>query len=82
MIGEHSARMQGFFVYDHADRFAQAEAEMAQWIREGRLTWLEDVLEGFEAMPDALARLFTGSNIGKQVVHVADPLPREALLHG
>ena len=79
MIGEHSARMQGFFVYDHSDRFAQAEAEMAQWIREGRLSWLEDILEGFETMPEALARLFSGDNIGKQLVHVADPLPLEAL---
>lgn len=78
MIGEHSARMQGFFVYDHAHRFAEAEAQMAQWIREGQLTWLEDVLEGFDAMPDALARLFSGDNVGKQVVHVADPLPLQA----
>ncbi len=79
-IGECSARMQGFFVYDHRDRFALAEAEMAQWIRDGRLTWLEDIMEGFEAMPDALARLFSGENVGKQIVHVADPLPPEALV--
>jgi NADPH-dependent curcumin reductase len=74
MIGEHSARMQGFFVYDYADRFAEAEARMSQWIREGRLSWREDVLDGFERMPEALARLFDGRNLGKQVVRVADPL--------
>lgn len=78
-IGENSARMEGFFVYDHPHRFAEAEARMARWIREGRLTWREDVLEGFERMPEALMRLFEGRNLGKQVVHVADPLPAELL---
>jgi NADPH-dependent curcumin reductase CurA len=78
-IGEQSARMEGFFIYDHRHRFAQAEAQMAQWIREGALRWRMDVLEGFERMPEALARLFAGANIGKQVVHVADPLPDTVL---
>ena len=73
-IGENSARMQGFFVYEHRHRFAEAEARMAGWIREGKLTWREDVLDGFERMPEALCRLFEGRNVGKQIVRVADPL--------
>ena len=75
MIGEYSASMRGFFIYDHRDRFAEAEARMAEWIRSGELRWLEDILDGFERMPEALVRLFEGRNIGKQLVHVADPLP-------
>lgn len=51
-----------------------SEARMADWIRAGRLTWLEDVLEGFEQMPEALARLFERRNLGKQIVHVANSL--------
>jgi NADPH-dependent curcumin reductase len=78
-IGARRARLEGFFVYEHADRFREAEARMAQWIRDGALTWLEDVLDGFEQMPAALMRLFEGRNIGKQLVRVADPLAREAL---
>lgn len=73
-IGENSARMEGFFVYEYRHRFAEAEARMAAWIREGRLTWREDVLDGFERMPEALCRLFEGRNVGKQIVRVADPL--------
>ncbi|ANY21080.1 Putative NADP-dependent oxidoreductase YfmJ [Tsuneonella dongtanensis] len=73
-IGENSARMQGFFVYEYRHRFAEAEAKMADWIREGRLRWREDVLDGFDRMPEALCRLFEGRNLGKQVVRVADPL--------
>lgn len=78
-IGAQRARMEGFFVYEHSDRFSAAEARLAQWIREGSLTWLEDVLDGFERVPEALMRLFQGRNVGKQLVRVASPLPAEAL---
>ncbi len=78
-IGAQRARMEGFFVYEHSARFAEAEAQMAHWIREGSLTWLEDILDGFERVPEALMRLFAGRNMGKQLVRVAAPLPAEAL---
>ncbi|MCA3254410.1 MAG: NADP-dependent oxidoreductase [Alphaproteobacteria bacterium] len=74
-IGAQRARMEGFFIYDYAHRFAEAEAAMAGWIREGRLPFAEDVLDGIEQMPAALRRLFEGDNVGKQIVRVADPLP-------
>jgi NADPH-dependent curcumin reductase CurA len=67
-------RMQGFFIYDYAPRFAEAEAAMAGWIGAGRLRYQEDILEGLEQMPRALRRLYEGSNLGKQLVRVAaDP---------
>ncbi len=73
-IGKQRARMQGFFIYDYQHRFAEAEQRMAAWIREGRLTYLEDVLDGIEHMPSALRRLFEGANVGKQLVRVGAPL--------
>jgi NADPH-dependent curcumin reductase CurA len=45
---------------------------MAEWIAAGKMSYREDVLEGLEQMPRALMRLYDGSNVGKQVVHVAD----------
>jgi NADPH-dependent curcumin reductase CurA len=63
--------MQGFQIYAFADRYAEAEAALGQWIEEGRLTWLEDRLEGLEVMPEALERLYTGGNVGKQIVRIA-----------
>lgn len=71
-IGRQRASMQGFFVYDFEHRFAEAEARMAAWIREGRLPYAEDILDGIEQMPTALRRLFDGANVGKQIVRVAD----------
>ena len=70
-IGATRSRMEGFFIYDFADEFPTAEREMAAWITAGRLTYQEDVLEGLERMPEALNRLFTGQNVGKQLVRIS-----------
>jgi NADPH-dependent curcumin reductase len=65
------ASMTGMVVFDYADRYAEAAAEMAGWLRDGRLTTREDVVEGgVEAFPETLLRLFRGENIGKLVLKV------------
>jgi NADPH-dependent curcumin reductase CurA len=66
------ARMQGFFIYDYAPRFPEAEADMARWLAAGRLRAHEDVLSGLECMPRALQRLYRSENRGKQLVQVAE----------
>jgi NADPH-dependent curcumin reductase CurA len=72
VIGKQRARMEAFFIYDLERHFPAAEAQMAEWIAAGRMSWQEDVLDGLEQMPRALMRLYDGSNVGKQVVRVAD----------
>jgi NADPH-dependent curcumin reductase CurA len=66
------ARMQGFVVIDYMSRYPEAQSEMAAWIAARRLIAREDVAEGFERFPEALARLFAGENVGKLVLKVAD----------
>ncbi len=67
------ARMEGLVVFDYADRYAQAVAEMAGYLKDGRMRSREDVVEGgVAAFPDALPRLFRGDNFGKLVLKVAD----------
>lgn len=66
-----NAVMKGFQIYAFADRYAEAEEALADWIASGRLVWQENMLEGLEIMPQALAGLFTGANIGKQIVRIA-----------
>ncbi len=63
-------RMGGFFVYNHVNRWYQVMDEMADWIREGKIKPVQDVIEGFEAMPEALSRLFDGKNVGVQCCKV------------
>ncbi len=65
------ARMEGFIVIDYAARFGDARAEMKRWLDAGELAHQEDVVVGLENAPTALARLFEGKNLGKQLVKVA-----------
>lgn len=65
--------MAGFIVTDFADEFPAAIAEMRSWIAAGKLSWAEDMVEGLENAPATLQRLFDGKNLGKQLLHIADP---------
>ncbi|NDZ14158.1 NADP-dependent oxidoreductase [Variovorax sp. WS11] len=65
------ARMQGMVVFDYADRYPIAVAEMATYLKDGRMKSREDVVEGIDTFPEALTRLFTGQNFGKLVLQVA-----------
>ena len=62
------SRMEGFLVSDYTDRFDEARADLLRWAEEGRLHQQYDVLEGLEQAPLALNRLFSGGNLGKQLV--------------
>lgn len=67
------ARMEGFIVIDYMHRAGEAIAEMMPWIQSGELHYQIDLQEGFDNIPDTLQRLFTGQNIGKQLLKIADP---------
>ncbi|MEA2787262.1 MAG: hypothetical protein QOF71_3366 [Candidatus Eremiobacteraeota bacterium] len=65
------ARMQGFLLFDHTDRFGDAIAQLTLWLRAGRLRYREDVLEGIDAAPDAIAGLYRGENLGRRLIRIA-----------
>jgi len=67
------ARMEGFIVIDYMDRMHIAIPDLLGWIQSGELVHQEDIQEGFENIPDTLNRLFTGKNLGKQLLKIADP---------
>lgn len=69
------ARIEGFLVLDHFDRYEAIIAELTGWYRDGLLRDREDVAEGLEAAPLALERLLRGENTGKQIVRLG-PDPR------
>lgn len=64
--------MHGFFVYNFEPLFPQATSELSALVRSGALRPVQDVVDGFEAMPDALARLYDGRNMGVQLCRVRD----------
>ncbi|CAO2145996.1 unnamed protein product [Urochloa humidicola] len=64
-------RVEGFNVGGHFQMYSRFEEEMAGYIKEGKVTVMEDVVEGIESAPAALVGLFSGRNVGKQLVVVA-----------
>jgi NADPH-dependent curcumin reductase CurA len=66
------ARMQGFVVFDYANRYMEGAMEMAQWMAAGSLKSKEDIVDGLETFPDTLLKLFRGENLGKLLIKVAD----------
>lgn len=64
------ARMAGFFVYNHLPRWDEAMEALAGWISDGKLKPVQDVIDGFQSMPRALAQLYHGANVGVQCCSV------------
>jgi len=64
-------RMQGFIVFDdYADRQPEFVSAMVPWVREGKVKFREDIVEGLEQAPEAFIGLLEGRNFGKLVVRV------------
>ncbi|MBI3493252.1 MAG: NADP-dependent oxidoreductase [Acidobacteria bacterium] len=68
------AMIRGFIVSDHNDRAQAFLRECTPLVRDGRLRYREDIVEGLERAPAALVGLFEGRNFGKMLVRVSpDP---------
>lgn len=66
------ARAEGFLVFQFIDKYPDGIKQMAQWLREGKLKYDEDIEEGIENTPRAFISMLRGRNRGKQLVKVAE----------
>ncbi|MFA6266831.1 MAG: NADP-dependent oxidoreductase [Pseudolabrys sp.] len=64
------ARMSGLLIFDYAHRYEEAVARLAQWVREGKLKYREDIVDGIEHAPGAIAELYRGENLGKRLIRL------------
>jgi NADPH-dependent curcumin reductase len=64
------ATMQGFLTADYAARFDEAVSDLAGWIRDGRVTYHEDIYDGIETAPGSIETLYSGHNAGKLIIRV------------
>lgn len=71
LLIKNSAMMKGFVVYDYADRNAEAVEQLGKWIRDGKLHYRENIVDGLENAPQAFIDLFSGKSFGKQLVRLA-----------
>jgi NADPH-dependent curcumin reductase CurA len=66
------ARMAGFLIFDYQHRYEEAVTRLAEWVRQGRLKYREDIAEGIEKCPGAIAELYRGPNLGKRLIRLRD----------
>lgn len=64
------ARMTGFLIFDYQHRYEEAIARLATLVREGRLRYREDIADGLEHCPGAIAELYRGENLGKRLIRL------------
>ncbi|OGA26692.1 MAG: NADP-dependent oxidoreductase [Betaproteobacteria bacterium RIFCSPLOWO2_02_FULL_68_150] len=70
MIVVKRLTVRGFIVMDFFARRAAALAQLQAWVRDGKIRVVEDVIDGFENLPQALVGLLHGENRGKRMVKV------------
>ena len=66
--------MQGFLYTDYRGPQRPRRSRRCKgWLDDGSLTVTEDILEGLEKTPEGLIGVLNGTNVGKRMIHVADP---------
>jgi NADPH-dependent curcumin reductase CurA len=63
--------LNGFVVTDYEAQYDRALGELRSWVEAGKIKVVEDIIDGFENLPQALIGLLAGENIGKRMVKVA-----------
>ncbi len=63
--------LRGFIVFDFFPKTGEFFRDMRGWVRDGKIKYREDVVEGLEKAPEGLIGLLKGKNFGKLLVKVA-----------
>lgn len=63
-------RMEGFLVFDYADRYAEARRRIREWVDGGRLKLLVSEFRGLDAAPQAFVDLLAGATTGTTIVRL------------
>jgi NADPH-dependent curcumin reductase CurA len=69
----NQARAEGFLVSQFGERYSEGYHQLAQWVKERRLKYREDIVEGLENAPRAFIGMLQGHNMGKQLVKLSVP---------
>ena len=65
--------MKGFIIFDdYGDRYDEFLDQMSIWLKEGKIKFREDIVDGLENAPQAFIGLLEGKNFGKLVVRVGN----------
>ena len=75
------ARAQGFVVFDYFDRWEASVARLADWVRAGKLRYVEDILDGIEVLPGCFGRPLQGREQGQAADQAAAMTRAAGALH-
>jgi len=64
--------VRGFIQRDFIALYPEFVREMGQWLRDGRIRYREDVVEGLAHAPAAFIGMLSGGNFGKLLVKIDD----------
>lgn len=67
-----SALIKGFIIVNYAGRYEEGIADLGTWLKQKKLKFAENIVEGLENAPKAFIGLFKGENLGKQLVKVSE----------
>lgn len=67
---KNSALMQGFIVFNYVEKYSEAIKQLSKWLADGKLTYIETIVEGFENIPQTFIDLFEGKNRGKMLIKI------------
>ncbi len=74
-------KMQGFIIFaDYGPRYGEFSTQMSAWLKEGKIKFREDIVEGLAQAPQAFIGLLEGKNFGKLVIRLTDALPEPKTL--
>ncbi|MCL6462804.1 MAG: NADP-dependent oxidoreductase [Flavobacterium micromati] len=65
-----SSSMQGFVISNYVDKHSAGIKQLAEWLQQGKLHYIETIVDGFDEIPNAFIDLFQGKNKGKMIVKV------------
>lgn len=70
LLVNNRVRMQGFLVFDYADRYDEARQRLSAWVAEGRLRPRTTEFSGLESAPTAFVELLNGRTVGTTTVRL------------
>ena len=70
ILVRNSVLMQGFIMFNYATKFPQAIKQLTTWLNEGKLTYTETIVDGFDQIPQDFIDLFEGKNEGKMIIKI------------
>jgi NADPH-dependent curcumin reductase CurA len=63
--------MEGFLIYSYEGRYEEGLHRLSNWIKEGKLKYKEDIVEGIRNAPQTFIGMLNGKNLGKTLIKLS-----------